>query len=1376
MSLDRILPFMVILTHALSVAAWSTVWVAPKQEECQGRHPCGTFHDWLSLSKPRMDRITVNDISESNTTWIFLPGIHNFPAVDIIRIQAVSNIVLTGDEPCMRNKAQCTIKCTAYLCIFLFIDSQNITVQYLKLLYNQGNRFPYSSLQAWDGVQALDAPSNVSSSCTDLEYSGLAEKTFYALCHQLPVYVRITCWMFVFTRNVYIHSLQLVGYDNHVTFYNAMGQCEVSRCHFVQLPLIYSPKRFQLFRHRLAIIFPYQPATEDTDVLVSGCTFELEHYFPDSNSLGFIQELFTYHAISVIIRQLNGGKICTTPSYPILKVKVTVDNCTFLRTSGVDVAVSDSQCLPVTVQLTNLLVDGLAGWSSLHTWESIPEGLEGSGVNIHMMSPHILKMQNAFHSHSFTVSRVTVSGSRFQNLTGINGIGVYLKTAYHVLNDVCNCTMQIVIEKNIFTDNWGLPYGSIIHAVRTWQNGSSIVADCGQRPYTHPALLLKDNSIAHNRADFSTCLNFNIVPHEHGLIYARRWHTVQQCNDWDPNTGVIHLSGYSGSYFIALVDNSICNNTAMGISIKDSQVLFYGSNTLAHNYAPYGGGIIISGRSQMILMNGTQLHLLRNTAAFTGGGIFVSHFKSQLKSLLDEHVPPDFCFYDLVNTNGQPSRNITSSAYLNVTVTMSDNSATTSGNSLFTTGMKACSNLGILQNAFDDFEVFRTVFHLPSYTDEREVSSLPVKICSCHPSGHVNCSLAEVPSIQVFPGQSLDLWLMIVGEANIVLSGDLNLFISSASYRNYRPIEMRGTFPLKYNERLTNECNKLIIKGESMAKITAGDYFIFFSLPALDNTPFEARKLNFLSSMNLTVLDYCPNGYTMAKRKTTPLCECHSLLQDNHITCHFTTLSFSLPLRYWIGAGTDNTSLLFSDSCLPSYCRDTYTSKEVFLSNLTQQCLHGRVGTLCGECPEGQSVVLGSYNCKECSNYGILVAVVYLVAGPLVIVFICVFNWTVSARSINGLLLYLNIISINSDLLLHSNSFPFVVISWLNFRVGIEMCLFDGMDEFAKTILSFAFPLYLISLVVLIVMVSKCINMHRINKLIGPRITPVLATVILLSYTMLFDSVLKSLLFAQLCSSTDGACTPVWLLDGSLKYFSSTKHIILACLALVILFGLLIPITLIAVIGDLFRRCISNRWYMNFLDTFHSSYRFRWGFWIGLRLVMRIVLLLLKVTVKPEVVWLVTACFSLSLAAVQSLLKPFRHLRFDQFTHRLVNEWCSSEENGKTVTNYLDISFLVNLTALFVSISYLPDSAEVFISLSLCVALIELLLILAYHLVEYSPLGPPLLTATTRAVERIGTFCQRQRHTEEQQCEPADNRQLLGLPLVLRAADCNDEV
>ena len=975
-----------------------------------------------------------------------------------------------------------------------------------------------------------------------------------------------------------------------------------------------------------------------------------------------------------------------------------------------------------------------------------------------------------------TLLSILVSGNSFQNLASVQGSGVTLQTVYskHSQLDFCTCTVRIVISNNVFTHNWGLQYGSIIDAARIWEDGSSIITDCRQSSFTHPALILRNNSFFRNVAESSRCLEFNMVPSDHGHIYARQWNTVEQCNAWDPSKGIIHLRGYSKSYFAALKDNSISNNTAMALSMIDSQVLFNGSNTLAVNYAAYGGGIFIGGRSQMLLMNGTRLHLSHNIAAFTGGGIFVSHISSQLRNILNVYKPDDICFFDLVTTDGQPVRNVTSAAHLNMTVTLSDNMATISGNSIFVSNMRPCLHLGILQNDSKEFEVFHRVFHLPNYTVESEMSSLPSKICSCYSSDDpVNCTLADKTQIQVFPGQNFDLWLMVVGEANIILSGDVTLSISTVSYQNYTLFGIRGTLLLKQNNRFTNVCNKVRITAESMAKISPGEYYILLSLPTLDNTPFEARKLNLLTSMNMTVLDHCPHGYSMINSSSGLWCECHRVLQDNHITCHFSTLAFGLPPRYWIGASSDNTSLLFSDYCLPAYCRDVYTSKEVLLSNLTQQCLHGRLGTLCGECPEGQSVVLGSYNCKTCSNYGILVAVVYLVAGPLVIVFICFFNWTVSARSSNGLLLYLNVISINSDLLLTSNSFAFVVISWLNLQVGIEMCFFDRMDEFAKTILSFAFPLYLISLVALIVVLSKCINMHRINKLIGPRITPVLATVIFLSYTMLAESVLKSLLFVRLCS-TDGGCTPVWLLDGSLNYFSSIKHIILGCMALTILFVLLIPITLTAVIGDLFRRCISNRWYMNFLDTFHSSYRFRWGFWIGLRLVMRIVLLLLKVTVKPEVVWLVTACFSLSLAAVQSLLKPFRHLRFERFTHRLVDQWCSSDENGRTVANYLDISFLVNLTALFLCISYLPDSTEVFISLSLCVALIEMLLILAYHLVEYSPLWPPLLRATTNMVERVRMIWQNMRHTEEQ-CEQADNHQLLGLPLVLRAADCTDE-
>ena len=59
---------------------------------------------------------------------------------------------------------------------------------------------------------------------------------------------------------------------------------------------------------------------------------------------------------------------------------------------------------------------------------------------------------------------------------------------------------------------------------------------------------------------------------------------------------------------------------------------------------------------------------------------------------------------------------------------------------------------------------------------------------------------------------------------------------------------------------------------------------------------------------------------------------------------------------------------------------------------------------------------------------------------------------------------------------------------------------------------------------------------------------------------------------------------------------------------------------------------------------------------------------------------------------------------------------------------------------------------------------------------EYSPLWSPLLRATIQALERIRVFVESMRHSEDQQQEEDDSNHVLrGLPLVLRAEDCNDE-
>ena len=49
------------------------------------------------------------------------------------------------------------------------------------------------------------------------------------------------------------------------------------------------------------------------------------------------------------------------------------------------------------------------------------------------------------------------------------------------------------------------------------------------------------------------------------------------------------------------------------------------------------------------------------------------------------------------------------------------------------------------------------------------------RIFSCNSSGPIDCSLPDPPPLKMFPGQSVELWLIVLGVADTALSGDLEL-------------------------------------------------------------------------------------------------------------------------------------------------------------------------------------------------------------------------------------------------------------------------------------------------------------------------------------------------------------------------------------------------------------------------------------------------------------------------------------------------------------------------------------------------------------------------------------------------------------------------
>ena len=118
---------------------------------------------------------------------------------------------------------------------------------------------------------------------------------------------------------------------------------------------------------------------------------------------------------------------------------------------------------------------------------------------------------------------------------------------------------------------------------------------------------------------------------------------------------------------------------------------------------------------------------------------------------------------------------------------------------------------------------------------------------------------------------------------------------------------------------------------------------------------------------------------------------------------------------------------------------------------------------------QNQFAVLTVYSrstqCRKCSNIHLLFISFIFFAGLLLMVILFYLNLTVTSGTINGLILYTNIVWINKSYFhLHDRLMAFIhaYISTTNLGSPFEMCFYNGMNMYAKTWIQFAFPFYLI--------------------------------------------------------------------------------------------------------------------------------------------------------------------------------------------------------------------------------------------------------------------------------------------------------------------------
>ena len=216
----------------------------------------------------------------------------------------------------------------------------------------------------------------------------------------------------------------------------------------------------------------------------------------------------------------------------------------------------------------------------------------------------------------------------------------------------------------------------------------------------------------------------------------------------------------------------------------------------------------------------------------------------------------------------------------------------------------------------------------------------------------------------------------------------------------------------------------------------------------------------------------CPFSFENDVDNNNIRCNCAKYLLKEGVTCNIDKLSFYKTFKMWVGNYSGDISV--HKNCPFNYCKNNFTAINPF--NQQDQCDFNRCGVLCGACRPGLSLVLGTSQCKQCSNVYLFLLIPFAFAGVVLVFLLLKCNLTVSTGTLNGLIFYTNIIQATKTAFFpvgQSNSrfihILSIFIAWLNLDLGIETCFAKGLNTYYRTWLQFVFPLYIWSLVGLII-------------------------------------------------------------------------------------------------------------------------------------------------------------------------------------------------------------------------------------------------------------------------------------------------------------------
>ena len=859
------------------------------------------------------------------------------------------------------------------------------------------------------------------------------------------------------------------------------------------------------------------------------------------------------------------------------------------------------------------------------------------------------------YTNTGTHNNITITNSAFNNNTvSCNGGGLFILT-------ITGTHDNITITNSAFTNNTvGGGGGGLYIYTNTGVHDNITITNSAFTNNTvglggGGLLLYTDTGIHNNITITNSAFTNNTVGYDGGGL------AIVTDSNMDNNC--------------IIVNSTFANNHGSGILIVDHVTLIFteGHSIVANNSSPTdGGGIFLTENSYLTTSNGGHVSFINNTAHRYGGAIFSPDNDYTSLQYYDGNYYPEQCtVYNLYGT------------FIN-------NSATRAGDHLYGGVLTFCNNSFTgsfyLQELLQCNNVPDTLKHAPSVHPLSPVSSDPIVVCPCV-NGTVNCDITSLHR-EVYPGQKFNVSLVTVGlcggvsPGTVVVEHDEQINLIYATTTDYTSTSCTT---LNYTVKLTTS----IISNTT----------IRINIP--DGDIYNVRSIN----VNLTILP-CPLGLVVVFISGD--CVCNNDI--THISiCNVSWMPYPIQRsgNNWIYHRFDYYDCTIAHiGCPFDYCLKSHVKFSLNESDL--QCNYNRSGILCGQCIHGLSLMIGSNQCANCTDtklVSVSIIIVAAVAGVVLVILLMILNLTVSVGSVNGLLFYANLVKLNESVFFPNGNIPAITqfISWCNLDLGFEYCFVDGLDGYVKTWLQFVFPLYVWFLVVVIIV--ACRYSGRLSRLCGRNAVPVLATLILMSYTKLSRTVTNALMMNTLqCGEYKWR---VWNVDGNIDYLGG-KHAVLFAASLLFL------VTGLVYTGLVF----SSQWLQRYsgkcckstrdpvvrlkplIDAYTGPFKDKYRFWMGLCLIVRLML---------------TVVFSFT-TTLQSKLNNYIILLMIVFIAVSGRVYKDKRLTVLEIFSYLNIICLCVMTVLFTDDSYNHVvSINVIVSVSVSIEILLFFIIVTVH-------------------------------------------------------------